>query len=76
MGASYELSATVREKVGKGAARSVRRNGRFILPPWRLLPCKRFWYAPVRHWSVAAERKRRRCWRRRCARRRSRATRS
>jgi large subunit ribosomal protein L25 len=28
MGASYELSATVREKVGKGAARSVRRLGR------------------------------------------------
>jgi large subunit ribosomal protein L25 len=27
MGASYELSATVREKVGKGAARSVRRLG-------------------------------------------------
>ncbi len=27
MGASYELSATVREKVGKGAARSVRRQG-------------------------------------------------
>jgi large subunit ribosomal protein L25 len=27
MGASYELSATVREKVGKGAARSVRREG-------------------------------------------------
>jgi len=28
MGASYELSATVREKVGKGAARSVRREGK------------------------------------------------
>ncbi len=27
MGAAYELSATVREKVGKGAARSVRRQG-------------------------------------------------
>ena len=27
MGASYELSATVREKVGKGAARSIRRQG-------------------------------------------------
>ena len=27
MGQSYELSATVREKVGKGAARSVRRQG-------------------------------------------------
>ncbi len=27
MGATYELSATVREKVGKGAARSVRRQG-------------------------------------------------
>jgi large subunit ribosomal protein L25 len=27
MGTSYELSATVREKVGKGAARSVRRQG-------------------------------------------------
>ncbi len=27
MGANYELSATVREKVGKGAARSVRRQG-------------------------------------------------
>ena len=27
MGASYELSATVREKVGKGPARSVRRQG-------------------------------------------------
>src|SRR5262245_36477560 len=27
MGASYELSATVRDKVGKGAARSVRRQG-------------------------------------------------
>src|SRR5260221_6808407 len=27
MGASYELSATVREKVGKGAARCVRRQG-------------------------------------------------
>jgi len=27
MGASYELTATVREKVGKGAARSVRRQG-------------------------------------------------
>lgn len=27
MGASYELSATAREKVGKGAARSVRRQG-------------------------------------------------
>jgi large subunit ribosomal protein L25 len=27
MGATYELSATVREKVGKGAARSVRRKG-------------------------------------------------
>ena len=28
MGASYELSATAREKVGKGAARSVRREGK------------------------------------------------
>src|SRR5258707_14768230 len=28
MGASYELSATVREKVGKGAARAVRRQGK------------------------------------------------
>jgi large subunit ribosomal protein L25 len=28
MGASYELTATAREKVGKGAARSVRRQGR------------------------------------------------
>ncbi len=27
MGQTYELSATVREKVGKGAARSVRRQG-------------------------------------------------
>ncbi|MCB1501316.1 MAG: 50S ribosomal protein L25/general stress protein Ctc [Bauldia sp.] len=27
MGASYELTATVREKVGKGAARAVRREG-------------------------------------------------
>ena len=27
MGATYELSATVREKVGKGAARAVRRQG-------------------------------------------------
>ncbi len=28
MGANYELSATVREKVGKGAARAARRDGR------------------------------------------------
>ena len=28
MGATYELSATVREKVGKGAARSTRRDGK------------------------------------------------
>ena len=27
MGQNYELAATVREKVGKGAARSVRRQG-------------------------------------------------
>jgi len=27
MGAAYELTANVRQKVGKGAARSVRRDG-------------------------------------------------
>ncbi len=29
MGASYQLTATVRDKVGKGAARAVRRQGMF-----------------------------------------------